>query len=55
MSIRVVCRDCIDGLNHLDAGSVSAIVTSPPYNIGVSYPNSIEPPPGLSELDGNGF
>lgn len=42
MSIRVVCRDCIDGLNHLDAGSVSAIVTSPPYNIGVSYPNSID-------------
>lgn len=30
-------QDCIAGLNSLDEKSVDVVVTSPPYNIGVSY------------------
>lgn len=30
-------QDCIVGLNSLDERSVDVVVTSPPYNIGVSY------------------
>lgn len=30
-------QDCIAGLNGLDEKSVDVVVTSPPYNIGVSY------------------
>jgi len=29
--------DCIAGMEMMDAGSVDLIVTSPPYNIGISY------------------
>jgi site-specific DNA-methyltransferase (adenine-specific) len=34
---QVVCTDCIEGLKRLPEKSVAAIVTSPPYNIGVKY------------------
>ncbi|HEY7506172.1 MAG TPA: DNA methyltransferase, partial [Nitrososphaera sp.] len=31
-------KDCISGLNeNVKAGSVDVVVTSPPYNIGISY------------------
>src|SRR5688572_29623178 len=29
--------DCLDVFASLDAGSISVIVTSPPYNLGVEY------------------
>ena len=37
---KVVLRnqDCIEGMGNLKAGSISCIVTSPPYNIGTKYP-----------------
>lgn len=37
-SIRLYLTECVDGMRQmLDAGSVSVVVTSPPYNIGVRY------------------
>src|SRR6266550_3436484 len=30
-------RDCIDGMNQLDAGSVDLASADPPFNIGYSY------------------
>lgn len=36
--IRLYCQDCIAGMReHLDAGSVDVVVTSPPYNLGIDY------------------
>jgi site-specific DNA-methyltransferase (adenine-specific) len=35
--IRLVLGDCIHGLSCLDAKSVDAVVTSPPYNAGKDY------------------
>lgn len=40
MNSSVIQADCIDGLNSLGAGTVSMIVTSPPYNIGLVYKGS---------------
>ena len=37
---KVIQTDCIAGLNSLEKGSVAAIVTSPPYNIGKRYQGS---------------
>ncbi|HYZ61826.1 MAG TPA: site-specific DNA-methyltransferase, partial [Acetobacteraceae bacterium] len=34
---RLYCGDCLEVLPTLDAGSVDVVVTSPPYNLGVSY------------------
>jgi site-specific DNA-methyltransferase (adenine-specific) len=36
-TLRFYLGDCLEILRGLDAGSVSAIVTSPPYNLGVRY------------------
>jgi site-specific DNA-methyltransferase (adenine-specific) len=36
-TLRFYLGDCLDLLRALEAGSVSAIVTSPPYNLGVRY------------------
>ena len=36
-TLRFYHGDCLDVLQRLDAGAVSAIVTSPPYNLGVRY------------------
>jgi site-specific DNA-methyltransferase (adenine-specific) len=35
--LRFYHGDCLEILNALEAGSVSAIVTSPPYNLGIEY------------------
>jgi site-specific DNA-methyltransferase (adenine-specific) len=35
--VRLYCGDCVTVLRTLEAGSVDALVTSPPYNIGVKY------------------
>jgi len=34
---RLICADCLDVLPTLQAETVDVVVTSPPYNIGVSY------------------
>jgi len=36
-TLRFYLGDCLTVLPRLDAGSVGAVVTSPPYNIGVKY------------------
>lgn len=37
-SVRLYLTDCVEGMQRvLDPGSVSVVVTSPPYNIGVRY------------------
>jgi site-specific DNA-methyltransferase (adenine-specific) len=36
-TLRFFLGDCLDVLPALDAGAVSVIVTSPPYNLGVRY------------------
>jgi site-specific DNA-methyltransferase (adenine-specific) len=36
-TLRFYLGDCLDILRALRPGSVSAIVTSPPYNLGVRY------------------
>ena len=37
-SLRIYLMDCVDGMRQvLSRGSVSVVVTSPPYNIGVRY------------------
>jgi len=36
-TLRFYLGDCLDILERLDAGTVDAIVTSPPYNLGVRY------------------
>ena len=35
--LRFFLADCIDVFNGLEAGSVSVIATSPPYNLGIRY------------------
>jgi site-specific DNA-methyltransferase (adenine-specific) len=34
---RLVCGDCLTALPGLDAATVDVVVTSPPYNLGLSY------------------
>jgi len=36
-SISLYKMDCLNGLKKLDSGSVSVVVTSPPYNLGIKY------------------
>ena len=35
--IELYLMDCLDGMAAIDEGSVTVVVTSPPYNIGVNY------------------
>jgi site-specific DNA-methyltransferase (adenine-specific) len=34
---KIYKKDCLQGMKLLDPGSIDVIVTSPPYNIGISY------------------
>ena len=45
--------DCVEVLPHLERGSIRAVVTSPPYNIGVQVPDlpGRPAPPRVSELE----
>lgn len=36
-TLRFFLADCVDLMQRLEPGSVSAIVTSPPYNLGIRY------------------
>lgn len=38
-AIRIVCGDARDLLSHVEPGSVDLVITSPPYNVGISYDN----------------
>jgi len=37
MTVRLYRGDCLDILPTLEAGSVDAVVTDPPYNVGLNY------------------
>jgi DNA modification methylase len=41
-TVRLYCGDCLDVLPTLEAGSVDAVVTDPPYGIGYKYVNGKE-------------
>jgi DNA modification methylase len=52
------CEDCIEGMPlHVEKGSVSVVVTSPPYNLGIKQHPAPEELPALvpEEDDGWGF
>ena len=34
MTTRLICGDCLDVLPEIEAGSIDAIITDPPYGIG---------------------
>lgn len=38
-AIRLYCGDCLELLPELEPGSVDAVVTDPPYNVGCKYVN----------------
>jgi len=33
----IICGDCLDAMDSMDASSVDVVCTSPPYNIGIKY------------------
>jgi site-specific DNA-methyltransferase (adenine-specific) len=35
--LRLINRDCVEGMAALKPGSVDVVVTSPPYNLGIQY------------------
>jgi site-specific DNA-methyltransferase (adenine-specific) len=35
--ITILPQDCVGGMSALEAGSIDVVVTSPPYNCGISY------------------
>jgi site-specific DNA-methyltransferase (adenine-specific) len=35
--IKILCTDCVEGLNALRPGKLDVVVTSPPYNLGINY------------------
>ena len=37
VTLRFYHGDCVEVLRAVEPGAVSAVVTSPPYNLGVSY------------------
>src|SRR4051794_40610363 len=53
-SLRFYLADCIDVLSSLPAGSVSAIVTSPPYNLGMNYRSYVDTLPRERYLEWTG-
>ena len=50
-TLRFYSADCIDILSRLEPGSVSAIVTSPPYNLGIRYRSYDDSVPRADYLD----
>ena len=36
-TVRLICGDCLEVLPTLEAGSVDAVVTDPPYGVGFAY------------------
>lgn len=48
---QIVQGDCLVAMRAMPAGTVDAIVTSPPYNIGVKYRSTADTRPRLEYLD----
>lgn len=36
---RIICSDCLEVMKAIPANSIHLVVTSPPYNLGISYEN----------------
>jgi site-specific DNA-methyltransferase (adenine-specific) len=53
-TLRFFHADCLDLLRALGPGSVSAIVTSPPYNLGIRYRSYDDSQPRASYLEWTG-
>ncbi|HVL69245.1 MAG TPA: site-specific DNA-methyltransferase [Vicinamibacterales bacterium] len=53
-TLRFYQADCLDVLTALPAGSVSVIVTSPPYNLGIGYRTYDDTMPRQEYLDWSG-
>jgi site-specific DNA-methyltransferase (adenine-specific) len=51
VALRFYHGDCVEVLRAIEPGSVSAIVTSPPYNLGVSYRSYDDSLPRASYLE----
>ena len=49
-NIRLYCGDCLEILPTLEAGSVDAVVTDPPYGVGVAEWDNKIPPPSFLEM-----
>lgn len=41
----IICADVIDGLKQIPDNSVTLLITSPPYNVGISYNNRSDDQP----------
>jgi len=52
--LRFYRADCLDIFARLDSGTVSAIVTSPPYNLGIRYRSYEDTLPPLEYLEWSG-
>ncbi len=50
-TLRFYSADCVEILSRLEPGSVSAIVTSPPYNLGIRYHSYDDTVPRADYLD----
>ena len=53
-TLRFYLGDCLDVLAQLPEGAVSAVVTSPPYNLGVQYRSYDDSLPRAHYLDWTG-
>ena len=53
-TLRFYLGDCLDVLGALPAGSLDAIVTSPPYNLGIKYRSYDDTMPRASYLTWTG-
>jgi site-specific DNA-methyltransferase (adenine-specific) len=53
-TFRFYLGDSLDVLEHLDAGSVDVIVTSPPYNLGIQYSSYDDTMPRSQYLEWTG-
>ena len=53
-TLRFYLGDCVEVLQSVEAGSVSAIVTSPPYNLGVRYRSYADTLPRARYLEWTG-
>ena len=51
VTLRFYLGDCVEVLRAIEPGAVSAIVTSPPYNLGVSYRSYKDSLPRASYLE----
>jgi site-specific DNA-methyltransferase (adenine-specific) len=51
-TVTLYLQDCVAGMKqHLDAGSIDVVVTSPPYNIGIQYSTHIDRLPRTKYLE----